>query len=410
MNTDSIYDVLIIGAGPAGIISAGVLNKKGYKVAVIEKTKFPRFVIGESLLPRCMEHIQEAGLMQEVEKAGFQKKFGAIFYKGNDTCDFQFSDQYTKGWTWTWQVPRADFDKILADAVQAKGVEILYETSVNEVEITDKEVITTISNSGGENQIHSKYIIDGSGYGRVLPKLFGLDKASSFPARTALFAHIHEPERPDGPESNRITATSVNNDLWIWNIPFSNKITSVGFVGDLSYFENQSSKTPEERFRFLLEKDPRTKNRFQDKKLVFEPRTITGYSVGVTKLYGKRYVLTGNSTEFLDPIFSSGVTFAMESGSLAAQLIDKELNGQYVDWEKEYTLYIRQGVDVFRSYVTGWYNGTLQNIFFAENIKPEFKNQICSVLAGYVWDKTNPFVKKHKTILETLNTIITQNL
>lgn len=410
MNSVSKYDILIIGAGPAGVISAGILNKKGYKVAIIEKTKFPRFVIGESLLPRCMEHIQEAGLLESIEKAGFQKKFGAIFYKGNSTCDFNFSDQYTKGWTWTWQVPRADFDKTLADAVQANGVEILYETSVDNVNITDQEVITTISDSEGEKQIHSKYIIDGSGYGRVLPKLFGLDKASSFPARTALFAHIHEPERPEGPESNRITATSVNNDLWIWNIPFSNKVTSVGFVGDLSYFENQDSKTPEERFRKLIEKDTRTLKRFEGKKLVFEPRIITGYSIGVSKLYGPRYVLTGNSTEFLDPIFSSGVTFAMESGSLAAKLIDKELNGQTVNWEKEYTEYIRQGVDVFRSYVTGWYNGSLQNIFFAENIKPEFKNQICSVLAGYVWDKSNPFVKKHNTILNTLNTILVENL
>lgn len=410
MNSNSTCDVLIIGAGPAGIISAGILNKKGYRVLVIEKTKFPRFVIGESLLPRCMEHIQEAGLMEAVEQAGFQKKFGAIFYKNNNTCDFNFSDQYTEGWKWTWQVPRADFDKTLADTVQANGAEIIYETSVDKVEITDDEVITSISDAKGNKTIRSQYIIDGSGYGRVLPRLFGLDKPSSFPARTALFAHIHEPERPLGPESNRITATSVNNDLWIWNIPFSNGITSVGFVGDLSYFESHNSETSEEKFRSLLEKDPRTKARFQDKKLVFEPRTITGYSIGVTQLYGKRYVLTGNSTEFLDPIFSSGVTFAMESGSLAAKLIDKEIKGEKVDWEKEYTSYIKQGVEVFRSYVSGWYDGTLQNIFFAENIKPEFKNQICSVLAGYVWDTTNPFVKKHNSILKTLNTIITQNL
>ena len=100
----------------------------------------------------------------------------------------------------------------------------------------------------------------------------------------------------------------------------------------------------------------------------------------------------------------------MESGALAADLIDKELNNKPVDWDKEYTQYINQGVDTFRSYVTAWYSGDLQNIFFSENINPDFKKQICSVLSGYVWDKTNPFAKKHKKILQTLSKIITKNL
>lgn len=402
-------DVTIIGAGPAGIISAGILHKNGYNVVVIEKQKFPRFVIGESLLPRCMDHITEAGLMDAAETAGFQQKFGAIFFREDRSCDFDFSDQHTEGWKWTWQVPRADFDKVLADAAESNGVKIKYETSVDDVQISDDEVLTKVSSAEGEEEIISKYIIDGSGYGRVLPRLFDLSKPSNFPARQAFFTHIKEDDRPDGPESNRISIISLSDDIWIWNIPFSNGTTSVGFVGEPGFFEAVAG-TEEERFWKMLEKSPQLMDRYRDCTFNFEPKTIAGYSVGVKQLYGKRYALTGNSTEFLDPVFSSGVTFAMESGALAAKLMIKEMKGQVVDWDTEYSTYIKQGVDTFRSYVTGWYTGELQNIFFADEINEEFKKQICSVLAGYVWDQSNPFVKKHKTIISTLSTVLTENL
>ena len=100
-------EILVIGAGPAGTIAASLLNKQGFKVKIVEKEKFPRFVIGESLLPRVMDHLEEAGLLEAVKKAGFQEKFGAKFVRGNEICDFNFTDQFSKGWTWTWQVPRS---------------------------------------------------------------------------------------------------------------------------------------------------------------------------------------------------------------------------------------------------------------------------------------------------------------
>src|SRR6185295_6454302 len=110
-------DVLVIGAGPAGCIAASILHKNGLRVRVVEKMKFPRFVIGESLLPRVMDHLDECGLMEEVEKGNFQKKFGAKFILNDKVCDFNFEDQFSNGWKWTWQVPRAEFDQLLANGV-----------------------------------------------------------------------------------------------------------------------------------------------------------------------------------------------------------------------------------------------------------------------------------------------------
>src|SRR5687767_11765471 len=126
MNLEHV-DVLVIGAGPAGCIAASIINKQAFKVKIVEREKFPRFVIGESLLPRVMDHLQEAGLLEAVKAAGFQQKTGAKFVRGKEVCDFSFSEQFTDGWTWTWQVPRAQFDKVLADATAQNGVDIEFE-------------------------------------------------------------------------------------------------------------------------------------------------------------------------------------------------------------------------------------------------------------------------------------------
>jgi len=139
---------------------------------------------------------------------------------------------------------------------------------------------------------------------------------------------------------------------------------------------------------------------------MFEPRSIAGYAISAKKLYGDGFVLTGNSTEFLDPIFSSGVTFAMESGSKAGKLVSQYLKGETIDWEKDFVEHMMQGINTFRSYVGAWYNGNLMEIFFSKNQNSEYKKQICSVLAGYVWDLENPFVKRHDKVLQSLADVI----
>ena len=145
---------------------------------------------------------------------------------------------------------------------------------------------------------------------------------------------------------------------------------------------------------------------FFDVDFLFEPKVIQNYSKSVKQFYGKGYVLTGNSSEFLDPVFSSGVAFATESALKAAKLIVKEFHNESVDWEKEYSEYIKYGVNVFRTYVKEWYTGNLQTLFFHRPENPLIKRQICSVLAGYVWDKTNPFVTKHDKLIKNLAHII----
>ena len=402
-------DVLVIGAGPAGCIAASLLNKQGFKVKMVEKEKFPRFVIGESLLPRVMDHLEEAGLLDAVKAAGFQEKFGAKFVRGNEVCDFNFGDQFHDGWKWTWQVPRGQFDKILADTVKSMGVDIDFETTVTDIKFNGTNSITTVvDTNGNQNLISAKFIVDASGYGRVIPRMFNLDEPSSLGKRKTHFTHFKDLKRPEGIDGNRITVVVHQQKVWIWIIPFSNGITSVGYVAEPEFFENMPVD-PTERMNFLMQSDPNTKERFANAEMMFEPKTIEGYSISTKQLFGEGYILVGNATEFLDPVFSSGVTLAMESGNKASKLVGKFLRNEEVDFQKEYTDYMMLGINTFRTYVSTWYTGELHEIFFSKNQDIEIKKQICSVLAGYVWDLDNPFVRKHEKAVKALYKVIELN-
>ncbi len=165
-------------------------------------------------------------------------------------------------------------------------------------------------------------------------------------------------------EPNRITIVVHEKGIWIWIIPFSNGITSLGFVGDPEFFKKYGGST-EEQLRALIASQPYIRDRFENVEMVFEPKVLESWSSTTDKFYGDGFVLTGNVTEFLDPVFSSGVTLATVSSQKAANLVIRKLKGEAVDWDKEYMEPMMQGVDTFRSYVMAWYEGTLDTIFFA---------------------------------------------
>jgi flavin-dependent dehydrogenase len=400
------YDVIVIGAGPAGSISAAKLNKHGFSVLVLEKMQFPRFVIGESLLPKCMDYLEELDLLSAIEAENFQKKTGATFFHNDLVCEFDFKNKYTKGWSYTYQVKRADFDHALIKAIEAKGVEVEFNATVISVDaVKERQIVEYTDLDENILKVKSRFLIDASGNGRVLPKLFNLQKPVESKSRGAVFAHVTDTNKSFKEATNIYVQASEDNASWAWSIPFSDKTCSVGIVGDSEYIE-ECAKNNSENFLDTLRKFPSMKERFIESDLLFDPMKIINFSVAVTKLHGDGFVLCGNATEFLDPIFSSGVTLAMSSGYLGAELAIKELNGETVNWEKEYSDTMNAGIDVFRTYVNAWYSNELHQIIFAPKINELYKKQICSVLAGYVWDTTNPFVKKHKTLISTLAKVI----
>lgn len=389
-------DVLIIGAGPSGAVAAAILQKSNLSIKVVEKEKFPRFVIGESLIPRCMDHFEEAGFIEDIEKKGFERKNGARFLRDEEVCWFDFSQKFSEGWDWTWQLPRADFDHTLTEILERRGVDIAFETSVENVIFSGTDSVTTVlDKNGNRSEIHARFLIDASGYGRVLPRLFDLDKPSDFPPMGATFVHVNDDRRPTNEEGTLITFDVLSQKVWFWVIPFSDGRSSLGLVGPKEYLDSIDQGNPTDTFNHIIQQSAHYKKRFGGLEYLFEPKKIVAYTKAVKKLYGSGFAITGNSAEFLDPVFSSGVCFATESGSLSAKLAIRQLAGEHVDWQKEYEDHMLYGVSVFRSYIRDWYSGDLQKFFFHKEVNEDVKRKVCSVLAGYVWDKDNPFVTKH---------------
>lgn len=397
-------DVLVIGAGSSGCVSASYLHKNNVKVKVVEKTKFPRLVVGESLIPRVMDHFSEAGFFETLDAMNFEKKPGARFIRGEEICIFDFSNKYGDGWDWTWQVPRGDFDNTLAQEVVRKGIDLEFESEVISVAFEGKNSTTVVKDKDGNlKQIHAKFIIDSSGYGRVLPRLLDLDTPSKLDPHSSIFTHVKDINRPDGIEGTQISFDILETQVWLWVIPFSNGNTSLGVVGPTEFINSLSENNDtREALNNAIKLSDFYIKRFGGVDFLFEPVKLENYSRSVKKMYGDGFALTGNSSEFLDPVFSSGVAFATESGMLAAKLYLKEHQGIAVDWEEDFTGYMKRGIAVFTTYVKEWYTGNLQTLFFHQPENPDVKQKICSVLAGYVWDETNPFVKKHDNVIKNM--------
>lgn len=399
-------DVLVIGAGPSGSVSAAYLNKHGINVKVVEKTKFPRFQVGESLIPRCMDNFEEAGLLDCLMKQGYEKKYGARFIKDGVKGSFDFSKKHGEGWDWTWQVPRDHFDKTLIDEAISQGVSVDFETEVTDVQFDGTNSLTTVKHKdGSESEIEAKFIIDSSGFGRVIARQLGLEAPPKIAEHGSIFTQVKDVNRPEGIEGTTITFEIIETEVWFWYIPFSNGNTSIGFVGPMEWINKFEGNTTEV-LQEMMKTSPYYYEQFKDVPYLFEPYKVENISKNVTKLFGDGFVLTGNSAEFLDPVFSSGVSFATETGLLAAKLAIKQLNGEEVDWQENFVDHMKRGVDVFSTYVKEWYTGNLQKIIFHDKPREDFKEQICAVLAGYVWDQTNPFVKKHNHIVRNVAKLI----
>ena len=217
--------VVVIGAGPSGAIASALLKRKGHDVLIIERQHFPRFSIGESLLSHCIDFIEEAGMLEALQAAGFQLKNGAAFAWGEQYSAFDFGDTFSNGKPTTFQVQRADFDKLLADQAALQGVEIRYGETVMTVDVErEKPLLQVEREDGSRYQLEADFILDASGYGRVLPRLLDLEAPSNFPLRQAVFTHVEDRIDHPGFDRNKILITThpTQRDIWFWSIPFSN--------------------------------------------------------------------------------------------------------------------------------------------------------------------------------------------
>lgn len=408
-------DVLIIGAGPSGSSAAALLRQKGYQVTIIEKQYFPRFSIGESLLPQSMVFLEEAGLLdtvrEHVGEFAFQFKNGAAFLRGKQRSFYDFTQKFTDGPGTTWQVRRANFDHLLAQQAEKQGAEIRFGHEVIDVDVASNQPILTVKDEQ-ENvyQIQAKFLLDASGFGRILPKFLDLESPSDFPVRRAVFTHI-EDGILDNPDFDRekilITVHAKDHRAWYWLIPFADGRSSFGVVAEQDFFEQygfdgSADADVEALLKRILADDESLSQVLRNAKFDTPVRTLVGYSANVKYLADRNYALLGNAGEFLDPVFSSGVTIALKSSILAIPLVDQVLQGQTVNWMEQYEKPLREGIQVFRAYVESWYTGEFQDVVFSTQQDEKIRRMVSSLLAGYAWDTTNPIHKNAKKRLSTL--------
>ncbi|WP_345811294.1 NAD(P)/FAD-dependent oxidoreductase [Paraburkholderia sp. PREW-6R] len=408
-------DVAIIGAGPAGAVAAALLRKAGRSVVVLERQHFPRFSIGESLLPQSMAYLEEAGMLQAVVEAGFQFKNGAQFVYRDQSSAFDFRDKHSPGWGTTYQVERAVFDDILIRRAAAQGADVRFGHAVRALRTASANhpdalpLVDVIDEADHAYQIEARFVFDASGFGRVLPRLLNLEAPTRMPMRAAIFSHVQDGIPAGTTDRDKICVAThpERRDVWFWMIPLAGGRSSVGCVAEASFLDVPDAQR-EAKLRGLIRQEPTLNRLIGNAPFLMPVRHIGGYAANVEHLHGPGYALLGNAGEFLDPVFSSGVTIALRSAHLAVQTLNRQLEGERVDWSAEYDMPLRKGIDTFRAFVERWYSGELQDIIHYPEQTPSIRRMISSVLAGYAWDDTNPYVADPVRRLNALHEVCMQ--
>lgn len=393
VGSDVVVDVLIVGAGPAGSVAAALLAQRGYQVLVLERQHFPRFSIGESLLAYSTQVLLEAGLLDAVLAGGFQYKNGATFVCDEQYSEFNFANKVTAGCSFTFQVLRSEFDHLLAREAERYGATVRYGVEITAVDVGgDQPQVTARTEAGDALVYRPRFVLDASGFGRTLAKLLDLEKPSSFPVRAARFCHVKDGIVAGAFDRQkiRIGINPTNRDVWSWLIPFPNGCSSLGIVATRDHLARYTG-TDEERFWAMIGDEPKLRALLEHAHTVRPVGEIVGYAANVKALHGPGFALLGNAAEFLDPVFSSGVTIALHSAKLAAAVLDRQLRGEPVSWQHEFSEPLMFGIETFRTFVNGWYDGSLQDVIFYPDKTPTIHRMICSVLAGYAWDPANPY-------------------
>jgi flavin-dependent dehydrogenase len=399
-----MYDVAIIGGGPAGSTAATLLARAGRRVVVFEREKFPRFHIGESLLPFSMKAFTRMQLHEKLLCAGFLKKFGGEIFGAcsEKGTKFYFKDGFRSQTDHAYQVTRGDFDKVLLDHAAESGAEVHEETSVARVTFADDGVALFWKALAGSarcadprklsghrdcpttGQIHARYVIDASGRNSVLGNHFGIKKTYDHLRKLSIFAHYDNVWRAEGIDGT-LTLLVRGIDRWFWIIPLTAERTSIGVVLDSEIFRN-SKQSAEHFLEQALAEQPIIAKRMTNARRVSEVYTAADFSYRSTKLYGDRWLLAGDAAGFIDPIFSSGVFLAVFSGEQSADVLNEVLDcpKKAKRLFRPYQRAVNRAMDIYLRFVNAWYTKEFIEIFLAPRESLGLAPAVNAVLGGNV--------------------------
>jgi flavin-dependent dehydrogenase len=381
-----VYDVAIIGGGPAGSTAATLLARAGRRVIVFEREKFPRFHIGESLLPFSIQTFDRLGVRNKLDLT-FLPKFGGEIMAacGTRGIKFYFKDGFRSQRDRAYQVTRSDFDKLLLDHSRENGAEVREETEVKVVDFDADRVRIDIENSSGiRSTIEARYLLDCSGRQTTLGSFFNLKETYDHLQKFSVFAHYENVDRLPGRDATLIRMVR-GLDRWFWMIPLTDARTSVGVVMDTATFRATRLPPQAALERFIAEQ-PLMNERMKNAVRVSPVYSAGDYSYRNTRLSGERWLLAGDAAGFIDPVFSSGVFLAIMSAEKAADTLDEVLRDESKRRRLfgKYSRSVNRIMDIYLTFVTAWYRRGKEflEVFLNPSDTMQIAAAVNAVLAG----------------------------
>jgi flavin-dependent dehydrogenase len=376
-------DVIIIGGGPAGSTAAALLAQQGLSVTLLERERFPRFQIGESLLPYNNDLFERLGISDQLMKGDFVPKYGAYFVTGDGKVgySFRFDRNLREPYTHSFQVKRAEFDHVLLRNAAAKGVDVREETAVVSVDLS-KSDRATVKLAGGE-LLEARFVLDASGHGSVVGKSVG--KKADIPElkKIALFAHYVKVPLAPGREAGNTTIVVLKN-AWLWMIPVTADVMSVGLVVDRDQFLN-SGLTAEEMLARTIADTPWVAERMKEAERITQIYARKDFSFRMNKLVGPNFALIGDAAGFLDPIFSTGVFMAMKSADIAAAAVLERLRGGSMRALETYERDMSRALTKYFRFILHFYRREFLEVFLQPSQRWGLLRAIVGVLAGDIF-------------------------
>jgi flavin-dependent dehydrogenase len=376
------YDVAIIGGGPAGSVAGATLARNDHRVVILEKEKFPRFRVGESLLPASSDTFERIGVKEKLDRAGFLIKHGGEISSACGTARgvYFFRNALNPRWKTSYQVDRSKFDQVLLDHAHDCGCEVRYEVSVDHC--TFEQEAAVLSCNQGTEIARAKYLIDCSGRNTILANHLRLKEPYSHLRKFSVFAYFQGPPLPPDPHSS-LTRMIRANDCWCWMIPMAEGKWSVGVVMDHERFRSLQL-SPEQALEECIRQQPEVYNRIGEAKRFTPVRATADFSYRVRRMFGDRWLTAGDAAGFIDPVFSSGVHIAVYSGEQAAVALLKALDRPQTR-ARAFRRYQRLVEEMFATYLklsSGWYTQEFIEIFLQPGGRIKLAPAISSVLGG----------------------------
>lgn len=381
------YEVAVIGGGPGGSSAAAHLARKGHRVLLLERDTFPRFHIGESQVPWSNEVFEALGCTEAMAAAGFVEKWGASF-TSHDGGAAQYADFSRAAETpapQTYQVPRARFDEVLLRHAQKSGAEVREGTRALDALFDDSGVtLHYVDPQGLAHTVRVGAVVDASGRAGFLAKRFGQRVVDPVLRNIAVHAQFEGITRDEGRRAGDIRMVTRPDRGWFWFIPISATVTSVGAVIPKAVHATSGRPTAEESLQHYIEETPAAALLLGDAKRVSPGRFDADYSYLHTQHAGDRWVLVGDAGGFLDPIFSTGVLLAMQSGLEAADLLRAGLAAGQFSRSRlaAYERTLKRRYRHFRRFAVGFYDPAFRDLFFTRSTRFGIYEAVLSVLAG----------------------------